>query len=137
MNLPRFEGSCLGCGECVSVCPGLAINLVFNDYDPSGKSALLMLPFEFAVERVPLGSEVHTVDLDGNRVGTGKVVAIRRREKQDRRHLLLVEVPSCGQAESRGLYDSGAFGAGYRPERYLRRRTRSCAGASACARARL
>ncbi|MBI5533193.1 MAG: FAD-dependent oxidoreductase [Deltaproteobacteria bacterium] len=94
MGLPRFQGTCYGCGECVSVCPGLAINLVFNDYDPTGDKSLLMLPFEFSLDRVPLGMEVQTVDMVGNPIGTGKVVAIRQRPEQDRRHLLLVEVPA-------------------------------------------
>ncbi|MEW6072396.1 MAG: FAD-dependent oxidoreductase [Planctomycetota bacterium] len=92
---PRYHGTCLGCGECVSVCPGLAITLVYNDYDLEGEKALLMLPFEFDLERVPLGAEVRTVDMEGNPVGRGCVVAIRSREEQDRRHLLLVEVPAA------------------------------------------
>lgn len=94
MALPQYSGNCLACGECVTVCPGLAINLVFNDYDPTGKKALLMLPFEFSLDRVPLGSDVDTVDMDGKAVGKGKVVAVRSRKEQDRRHLLMVEVPS-------------------------------------------
>lgn len=93
MGTPEYQGTCLGCGECVSVCPGLAINLVFNDYDEDGKKALLMLPFEFNLDQIPLGSEVNTVDTDGAAVGKGKVIALRQRESQDRRHLLLVEVP--------------------------------------------
>ena len=104
MGLPRLrpgvapEGAdqpwspCLGCGECVTVCPGLAINLVFNDYDPSGETALLMLPFELARHRVP--EQVETVDLDGQPVGVGRVVGVRSRPEQDRRHLLLLEVPA-------------------------------------------
>jgi NADPH-dependent 2,4-dienoyl-CoA reductase/sulfur reductase-like enzyme/Fe-S-cluster-containing hydrogenase component 2/bacterioferritin-associated ferredoxin len=94
MALPTYAGNCLGCGECVTVCPGLAINLVFNDYDPTGVKSLLMLPFEFSLDRVPLGCEVDTVDIDGTPVGKGTVVAVRSREQQDRRHLLLVEVPA-------------------------------------------
>jgi len=94
MNLPVFGGRCLGCGQCVSVCPGLAINLVFNDYDPTGEKALLMLPFELGLNRVPLDQEVDTVDMDGKAVGKGRVVAVREREDQDRRHLLLLEVPA-------------------------------------------
>ncbi len=103
MNLPTYRGVCLGCGECVSVCPGLAINLVFNDYDVEGEKALLMLPFEFDLEKVPLGAEVSTVDMEGNDVGKGRVVAIRRREEQDRRHLLLVEVPAADKLQVAGF----------------------------------
>ncbi len=94
MDLPRFSGACLGCGECVAVCPGLAINLVFNDYDPTGRTALLMLPFEMGTGRVPLGATVQTVDMEGNPVGTGKVVAVRDRPEQDRRQLVMLEVPA-------------------------------------------
>jgi len=93
MNLPHFSGACLGCGQCVTVCPGLAINLVMEDYDPDGEKALLMLPFEFNLDRVPLGQEVDTVDMDGQEVGQGKVIAVRDKPEQDRRRLLLVEVP--------------------------------------------
>ncbi|MFH0901681.1 MAG: (2Fe-2S)-binding protein, partial [Pseudomonadota bacterium] len=103
MNLPRFAGSCLGCGECVSVCPGLAINLVFNDYDPSGKQSLLMLPFELGLEKLPLGGEVATVDMAGKRIGKGKVVAVRSRTEQDRRHLVLVEVPATDKLRVAGF----------------------------------
>lgn len=103
MNLPRFQGACLGCGRCVSVCPGLAINLVFNDYDPTGEKALLMLPFELGRDRIPLSTEVSTVDMEGNLVGTGRVVAVREREEQDRRHLVLLEVPGSDKLRVAGF----------------------------------
>jgi NADPH-dependent 2,4-dienoyl-CoA reductase/sulfur reductase-like enzyme/Fe-S-cluster-containing hydrogenase component 2 len=93
MGLPIFQGKCLGCGRCVLVCPGLAVVLVMEDYDPAKGKALLMMPFEFEEERIPLGSEVFTVDMEGNLVGRGRVVAFRNREDQDRRRLVLVEVP--------------------------------------------
>ena len=35
------------------------------------------------------------MDMDGNPVGEGKVIAVRQRPEQDRRHLLLVEVPAA------------------------------------------
>jgi bacterioferritin-associated ferredoxin len=52
-----------------------------------------MLPFEFEHVLIPLGSEVVTTDLEGEPVGSGKVIAFREREDQDRRKLLLLEVP--------------------------------------------
>ncbi|RLB64816.1 MAG: hypothetical protein DRI90_03705 [Deltaproteobacteria bacterium] len=103
MNLPHYDGVCLGCGECVSVCPGLAINLVFNDYDPSGEHSLLMLPFECSVDTVPPGAEIDTVDMDGEPVGKGRVIALRERPEQDRRVLLLVEVPAADKLKVAGF----------------------------------
>jgi ferredoxin len=93
LGLPEFEGECEGCGRCVLACPGLAIQLVFNDYDPKGEKALIMMPWEFVESAIPFGQEVTTTDLEGNAVGKGRVVAVRNRPEQDRRRLLLVEVP--------------------------------------------
>ncbi|HUT78348.1 MAG TPA: 2Fe-2S iron-sulfur cluster-binding protein, partial [Polyangia bacterium] len=93
IGLPGYEGGCLGCGSCVTVCPGLAIVLVHEDWDPSRETALVTLPFEFPADRVPLGREVVTTDLDGEPVGKGRVIALRERPDQDRRLLLQVEVP--------------------------------------------
>ena len=93
MDRPEFTDGCVGCGRCVAACPGLAINLVSTDYDPSGEKALLMLPFEFNDREVPLGQEVVTTGMEGEEIGTGKVLAMRKRDDQDRRRLLLLEVP--------------------------------------------
>jgi len=62
-----------------------------------------MLPFEFDLERVPLGSEVDTVGMEGASVGKGKVIAIRERPSQDRRHLLMVEVPATDKLAVAGF----------------------------------
>ena len=94
LALPEFAGDCMGCGECVIACPGLAINLVIQDYDPSGRTVLLMLPFEFVNHQIPLGEIVTTTDMEGNVVGEGKVIAVREGATQDRRKLLMLEVPA-------------------------------------------
>jgi len=107
MDLPVYTGACLGCARCVTVCPGLAITLVVNDYDPAGEKALVMMPFEFNLEDVPLGAEVHTVDMEGAPVGIGRVVAVREREDQDRRHLVLVEVPAEDKLRAAGFLMRG------------------------------
>ncbi|MDY0004755.1 MAG: FAD-dependent oxidoreductase, partial [Polyangia bacterium] len=93
-SAPRFANRCLGCARCVAICPGLAINLVVEDYDPGRSKALLVLPWEFdegAGVGLP-GDEVSTVDMEGAPVGRGLVVAVRERDDQRKRLLILVEV---------------------------------------------
>jgi sarcosine oxidase subunit alpha len=103
LALPEFSGECQACGRCVLACPGLAIQLVINDYDPKGEKALIMMPFEFADDVAPPGTDVTTTDIVGRVVGKGRVVAIRKREDQDRRRLVLVEVPMKDKLEVAGF----------------------------------
>lgn len=64
-----------------------------EDYDPKGQRALVTVPFEFAAVKIPVGKEVILTDFDGKAMGTGKVLAIRERKDQDRRYLIMLEVP--------------------------------------------
>ena len=92
--LPVFEGEmCLGCAQCVIRCPGLAILLVDERYDPEHRNALLTLPVELGERILRVGEEVTTVGFEGEPVGKGKVIAFRQALSQDRRRLLLIEVP--------------------------------------------
>jgi len=93
-GLPSFEGdTCLGCAQCVLACPGLAIALVDECYDPTHKRALLTLPIELPGDTITVGEEVVTVGLGGESIGTGRVIAFREAASQDRRRLILLEVP--------------------------------------------
>ena len=93
LALPEFSGECIGCSRCVLACPGLAINLVVDDYDPQQEKALLIMPFEFVNDLIPIGREVTTTNMEGQEVGKGKVIAYKEREAQNSRRLLMLEVP--------------------------------------------
>jgi len=94
MELPEFQGGqCLGCGKCVLVCPGLAVSLLVRSYDPKKKRALVILPYEMDRETVAMGDAVATVDMEGRRVGQGKIVGIKQRPEFNRRLLVAVEIP--------------------------------------------
>jgi NADPH-dependent 2,4-dienoyl-CoA reductase/sulfur reductase-like enzyme/Fe-S-cluster-containing hydrogenase component 2 len=91
---PQFSGSCIACGKCVAICPGLAITVVNHDYDPSGEKALIMLPWELPESTLVPGMVVKTSGFEGERVGSGKVMAIKFSPWQNRRRLIALEVPA-------------------------------------------
>jgi sarcosine oxidase subunit alpha len=93
-SVPLFENECVGCTRCVIICPGLAITLVDRAYDPSGGKALVTLPWEMPTGIIKPSQPVNTVGHEGESVGKGKVIAIRDVPWQNRRQLLLVEVPA-------------------------------------------
>ncbi len=105
---PQLLGGCVGCTRCVAICPGLAITLVDTGYDPAGKSALVTLPWEMPAGTVRPGQTVNTMGFEGGKVGTGKVLAIKSSGWQNRRELLLLEVPAKDAEKVAGirLYDT-------------------------------
>ncbi|MBN1980036.1 MAG: FAD-dependent oxidoreductase [Chitinivibrionales bacterium] len=103
-GLPSFNSqSCLGCGQCVLACPGLAIVLVDEAYDPTNTKAVLTIPFELPAESVTVGDEVTTVGIEGEKIGQGKIIALRLARSQDRRSLMLLEVPYKDRLDVAGI----------------------------------
>jgi ferredoxin len=101
---PSFASeACLGCAECVLACPGLAIVLVDEGFDPEHRLALLTLPLELEEGRFRIGEEVETVGTEGERIGAGRLIAFRNSESQDRRRLLLLEVPFEDRLQVAGI----------------------------------
>ncbi|MBI5502600.1 MAG: FAD-dependent oxidoreductase [Deltaproteobacteria bacterium] len=90
---PRFEGDCLGCGRCATICPGLAITLLERDHDPKRRTAVVVLPFEFDDTALPASGRIVTTGSRGEPIGRGRILGIRDRSDQDRRRLVRVEVP--------------------------------------------
>ncbi len=113
--LPVFDGDdCLGCAQCVITCPGLAILLVDERYDPAQRRALLTLPLELGENGVEVGETVQTVGGEGEAIGTGTVIAFREALSQDHRRLVLLEVPYEQRLSVSGIRmlestDSGSF----------------------------
>jgi len=103
-SLPEFSGQCTGCGRCVSICPGLAVTLVAEDYDPDRRLGLVILPSE-TDGRALLRKRVVTItDFEGRAIGEGRVIAVRKAPILDKRELVMLEVP----------YDQRLDVAGYR-----------------------
>ncbi len=92
-TLPAFDGHCTGCGRCVSICPGLAISLIVEDYDPDKRFALVILPSETGGKALLKQKTVATTDSDGGAIGEGKVIAVKKSPILDKRDLVMIEVP--------------------------------------------
>jgi NADPH-dependent 2,4-dienoyl-CoA reductase/sulfur reductase-like enzyme/Fe-S-cluster-containing hydrogenase component 2 len=93
MGIPNFNGDCLGCTKCVSICPGLAITLVDKRYDESKKKARVVIPWEMPKKSVKNGQLVTTTDMEGNILSKGTIIAIKNARWQNQRTLLSLEVP--------------------------------------------
>ena len=94
MLQPEFHGpQCVGCAQCVAACPGLAIVLVDERADPSHRTALITMPWEFSEGVIRPGDHVRTVGFEAEAIGAGVVKAVKRSPSQNRRRLVLVEVP--------------------------------------------
>ena len=89
MDLPRFEGKCIGCGKCVLICPGLAITLV--DYRKDAKNPTLTLPYEISNHKVEVGNAVNCVDIDGNNLGKFAIEKILKSNQKT--HLIKLKIP--------------------------------------------
>lgn len=85
-NLPVLTAEkCMGCGLCVSACPGLAIYI--KDYTFEESRALITFPFEY----LPLpakGQQVELVDRFGEVVCPGEIIRIQISKKADRTPLV-------------------------------------------------
>lgn len=93
MGIPKFEGECLGCTRCVSICPGLAITLVDKRYDSSKKTARVVIPWEMPEGLIKIGDKVKTSGMEGEKIGIGKIIAIKQSKWQNKRSLVSLEVP--------------------------------------------
>jgi len=76
MGLPVYHGSCIGCGKCINICPGLAISLV--DLRHCGEQGMptVSLPYEILNQNISRGDDIDVVDIDGISLGVYKVVDI-------------------------------------------------------------
>ena len=103
MGRPQFEGNCLGCTRCVSICPGLAITLVDKIYDKTKKTARVVIPWEMPEGTIKIGEKVITTGMEGDVIGTGTVIAIKESEWQNKRVLVSLEVPYAEADQTAGI----------------------------------
>jgi len=75
MAVPLYEGSCIGCGKCVLICPGLAITLV--DYRKDRDFPIVTMPYELGNHPLAKGDQVQVVDIGGKTLGSFEVTDLQ------------------------------------------------------------
>jgi len=85
---PRLHADlCTGCGQCVTVCPGLAIMTA----QLSGGRAIFKIPYEF-LPYPQSGETWKALDRGGNVIGEAKIEKTVLTPKQDKTMLVTVSV---------------------------------------------
>ena len=82
---------CLGCEQCVAICPGLAITLV--DYRSSKEMPTVTIAYEFPPESLVVGGRVTMTDSVGDTLGEVTVQGVRAIERNDHTVLVKVKAP--------------------------------------------
>lgn len=89
LDLPQFEGKCIGCGLCAAICPGLAISLARLSDKPG--YADVVVPHEFS-HPYEIGDQITVCDINGQELGQGTVRNTQFFRKYQT-HLITVQVP--------------------------------------------
>lgn len=93
------DKTCTGCGMCVASCPGQAIFLVNENYEPG--SAAVSMPYEMlpAPEKGDVGAGL---DRSGKKVCDAEVVEVRSAKSYDKTTVLTVKIPAEMADQVRG-----------------------------------
>jgi len=90
---PEMEKACLGCEQCVTVCPGLAITLV--DYRKDAEMPSVTLAYEFLASQIAVGDRVMALDAVGNVLGDVEVTSVRVIKRNDRTVMVKLRAPKA------------------------------------------
>jgi len=91
MDLPVYEGKCIGCGKCVTICPGLAITLV--DFRKDIEYPTVTLPYEISNHEVKIEDNIICVDIDGKELNILPITQILNVKANNRTQLIKLKAP--------------------------------------------
>ncbi|MBS3787030.1 4Fe-4S binding protein [Candidatus Bipolaricaulota bacterium] len=99
IKVPKIDpDKCVGCGQCVSECPGLAVYVVDLNY--TDEEALLTIPYEFSP--LPKKGEIVTgVTRKGEKASRVKIVSVDKKENGT--PIIKIAVPKSEIHEIRGI----------------------------------
>jgi len=101
-QLPYFkdEKECIGCGNCVAVCPGLAVTLV--DYRKDKNNPRVTFPLELSDKKIEKGQIVVVVGNEGE-LGEFEIVRSRILPEFPKTQLITVSLPSTIAKKAVGI----------------------------------
>lgn len=91
MDLPIYEGKCIGCGKCVTICPGLAITLV--DFRKDKEFPTITLPYEISNKKIEVADNLICVDINGAEIGNFRVKQVLNLKTNNKTQLIKLQVP--------------------------------------------
>lgn len=107
-KLPTLiEDKCVGCGICVSKCPGLAIFIVNKVY--SEETATVAFPYEY-YPTPSVGDSVKAVDRKGMVLCDATVIDVKNPKSFDHTPVVTIEIPNGFADEARSIQRSCCVG---------------------------
>ncbi|MDY0152706.1 MAG: FAD-dependent oxidoreductase [Candidatus Cloacimonas sp.] len=79
MAVPLYNGSCIGCGKCLLICPGLAITLV--DYRKNAENPTVSVVYEVSNMPIAVGDKLPLTDIEAKELGSFEVTAVQNYPK--------------------------------------------------------
>ena len=100
-SLPVLDSEkCVGCGQCVPACPGLAIFIV--DLSREDGMAVIEFPYEYLPLPEP-GSKVTAADREGKAICQGEILSVTRRGSYNGTVVISMLVPEEYAGEARSM----------------------------------
>ena len=103
MDVPVFleEKGCIGCMQCVAICPGLAVTLV--DFRKDGERPTITLPYEFGDKSLAVGDKAVVTDKEGRPLGEYEVISLKKAGKVSNTYLVQFSLPAEEAKKAAGL----------------------------------
>ncbi len=103
MDVPVFkaENGCIGCMQCVAICPGLAVTLV--DFRKDTDMPTITLPYEFGDKELSVGDKAVVTDKEGAPLGEYEVVSLKKAGKVTNTYLVQFKLPAEEAKKAAGL----------------------------------
>ncbi|MBD3197792.1 MAG: NAD(P)-binding protein [Candidatus Lokiarchaeota archaeon] len=87
----KYEKECIGCGQCVAVCPGLAITLI--DFRKDQKNPIVTFPYEMATRTLEPGENIFVRGQE-QILGEFSIINVKVLKKYPHTQLVSIKLPT-------------------------------------------